>query len=69
MSKYRLIVLCSLFFIPTVQAEELNAIRTISVSGSAEIKVTPDQAIISLTIEDRGINLQETQKKNVPTIT
>jgi hypothetical protein len=68
MYKYFVIVFCSLLFVPSVKADALSDFRTISVSGSAEIKVTPDRAVISLTIEDRGINLQETRKKNDQTV-
>ena len=38
--------------------------RTISVNGEAEVRVVPDQVIISLTAETRGGNLIDAQKQN-----
>src|SRR5689334_250801 len=38
--------------------------RTISVNGEAEVKVVPDQVQISLTAENRGRDLLETQAEN-----
>ncbi|MCB1681376.1 MAG: SIMPL domain-containing protein [Alphaproteobacteria bacterium] len=48
------------------QAVPLNApvTRTISVNGEAEIRVVPDQVLISLTAESRGPDLIAAQKKN-----
>lgn len=38
--------------------------RTIAVNGEAEVRVVPDQVIISLTAETRGADLLEAQKQN-----
>ncbi|MGN7437303.1 MAG: SIMPL domain-containing protein [Alcanivorax sp.] len=38
--------------------------RTISVNGEAEVRVVPDQVIISLTAETRGADLIDAQKQN-----
>jgi uncharacterized protein YggE len=46
------------------EAEKPFQQRSISVTGEAEIKVVPDQVQISLTAEDRGVNLIETKAKN-----
>ena len=48
------------------QATLLNQVSNgrISVTGEAEVRVVPDQVIISLTAESRGSDLLATQKKN-----
>ncbi|MEE2903228.1 MAG: SIMPL domain-containing protein [Myxococcota bacterium] len=38
--------------------------RTVSVTGSAEVKVVPDTVIVSLTASNRGENLLKTQNEN-----
>lgn len=38
--------------------------RTISVTGDAEVKVTPDRVIVSMTSETRGQDLLETKTQN-----
>ena len=48
--------------------EHASVQRTLSVTGSAEIKVLPDLATISLTVLDRGVDLQRTQRENTQTI-
>ncbi|MBK6896496.1 MAG: SIMPL domain-containing protein [Alphaproteobacteria bacterium] len=50
----------------SAQGVPVNTIgaRTINVSGEAEIRVVPDQVLISLTAESRGPDLSATQKKN-----
>lgn len=60
-------LLLVLFNVPAyAQGVPLNTIgaRTINVSGEAEIRVVPDQVLISLTAESRGLELTATQKKN-----
>lgn len=42
--------------------------RTINVSGEAEIRVVPDQVLISLTAESRGVDLKASQKQNDDTV-
>ncbi len=59
------------FNIPAyAQGVPMNTIgaRTINVSGEAEIRVVPDQVLISLTAESRGSDLSATQKKNDDTV-
>ena len=38
--------------------------RTVSVTGSAEVKVVPDTVVVSLTASNRGENLLKTQNEN-----
>lgn len=47
---------------PTCNKNVVN--RTISVSGEAEVRVTPDQVIISMAAENRGVSLLDVQKNN-----
>ena len=64
-------LLCTVLTLNTLSAAPLSqpsSDRTLSVTGSAEVKVVPDQAIVSLTVLDRGVNLQQTQKDNARTI-
>jgi|GEM_PF-221659 len=49
-------------------SEQTTQPRTLSVLGSAEIKVIPDQALVSFTVQDKGVNLQQTQRENDKTI-
>jgi uncharacterized protein YggE len=42
--------------------------RNIAVTGDAEIKVVPDQVIISMTAENRGADLLQTKDKNNETV-
>lgn len=57
-----LLVLSSAAFAQTPLA--LAAGRSISVFGEAEVRVVPDQVLISMTAESRGPDLLATQKEN-----
>jgi hypothetical protein len=61
---FTIFVLAMTWCLPA-QAQINNTVnRTISVRGEGEIRVVPDQVLISMTAESRGANLQETQKEN-----
>ena len=49
---------------PTAQADTDKPLRSISVSGEAEVRVVPDQALISMTAENRNANLLEAKQAN-----
>lgn len=51
-----------------VQAQEVKQIPQISVSGEAKIKVTPDEAIITVAVENTGKEAAEVKKKNDETV-
>lgn len=55
-----LFAVCSTF----VEAQELKTIPLISVSGEGKIKVTPDQAAISISVETKGAKATEVKKEN-----
>lgn len=64
------ILLTICFFVSTapVKADEAEQKRTISVTGEAELRVVPDQVIISMTAESRNKALLDAQKQNDATI-
>ncbi|MBK6896497.1 MAG: SIMPL domain-containing protein [Alphaproteobacteria bacterium] len=68
MKKLVLIICLSGFFSFTANALEKidneKEQRTLSVSGDATVLVAPDQVVISLTAEKRGLNVLEIHKKN-----
>ncbi|WP_317172585.1 SIMPL domain-containing protein [Flavobacterium muglaense] len=48
----------------TLQAQEIKQVAQISVNGVGEVKVVPDQATISATVETKGVNAKEVKKIN-----
>ncbi len=56
------------FFVPYVAQAQNNVSqetrRTITVTGEAEVRVVPDQVILSMAAESRGQSLIATQRKN-----
>jgi hypothetical protein len=61
--KKALIVL-SLMFITMSYTQEIKPIPQISVAGEGKVKVVPDQATISATVETKGNNAKEVKKQN-----
>lgn len=51
-----------------VQAQEVKQIPQINVSGEGKIKVTPDEAIITVAVENSGKEAAEVKKKNDETV-
>ena len=51
-------------FVVTAQAQELKQIPQISVSGEGKIAVIPDEALISVAVENSGKDASEVKKKN-----
>ena len=47
-----------------VQAQEVKTVPQISVSGEGKIKVTPDEALITVAVENTGKDAAEVKKKN-----
>ena len=48
----------------TFQAQEVKHVPQISVSGEGKIKVTPDEAMITVAVENTGKEAAEVKKKN-----
>lgn len=58
------LVMILLFSVGMVQAQEVKTVPQISVSGEGKIKVTPDEAIITVAVENAGKEAAEVKKKN-----
>lgn len=52
------------FMLTAAQAQEMKLIPQVSVSGEGKVKVTPDQAFISISVENKGANATEVKKQN-----
>lgn len=57
------LILVVLFTMVT-QAQEMKPIPMINVSGEGKIKVTPDQAAISISVETKGAKATDVKKEN-----
>ena len=57
-----------LLIVSISQAQEVKPIPQISVSGEGKVKVVPDQAFISVTVETKGNNATSVKKQNDETI-
>ena len=57
-----------LLIVSISQAQEVKPIPQISVSGEGQVKVVPDQAFISVTVETKGNNATSVKKQNDETI-
>ena len=57
------LILVVLFTVVT-QAQEIKPIPMINVSGEGKIKVTPDQAAISISVETKGAKAADVKKEN-----
>lgn len=58
----RLVLAIGLLVLPLMQARSQNS--QISVSGSAEVKVTPDEIYLSVGVETRDSNLPDAKRQN-----
>jgi len=59
------IVLILGFLLMTMSyAQELKQVPMISVSGEGKVKVTPDQAAISISMETKGIKAEDVKREN-----
>ena len=58
------LVIMLLFSAGMIQAQEVKAVPQISVSGEGKIKVTPDEALITVAVENTGKESAEVKKKN-----
>lgn len=61
--KNAVLILFTLFATMT-EAQELKQVPTINVSGEGKIKVIPDQASISISLETKGTNAKDVKKEN-----
>ncbi|CAM3947627.1 MULTISPECIES: SIMPL domain-containing protein [Flavobacterium] len=62
-------VILVLTFVTTImQAQESKLVPQISVSGEGKVKVVPDQAIITVGVENKGKDATEVKRKNDETV-
>ncbi len=57
-------VILVLLFTTLAQAQEIKPIPMINVSGEGKVKVTPDQAAISISVETKGAKATDVKKEN-----
>ena len=53
-----------LAFTTLLEAQELKHVPMINVSGEGKIKVVPDQALVSISLETKGTNAADVKKEN-----
>ncbi len=62
------ILLFAFLAMAVANAQEMQPIPQINVSGEGKIKVTPDQALISVSVETKGTDATDVKKQNDITI-
>ncbi|UFH34635.1 SIMPL domain-containing protein [Flavobacterium acetivorans] len=60
----KVLLILSVLFISLSYAQEVKQIPQISVAGEGKIKVVPDQATITVTVETKGNNAKDVKKQN-----
>ncbi|OYX83168.1 MAG: hypothetical protein B7Y83_12405 [Flavobacteriales bacterium 32-34-25] len=60
----RAIVFMSVMFMTLSYGQEIKQVPQITVSGEGKVKVIPDEAVISATVETKGNNAKEVKQKN-----
>jgi uncharacterized protein YggE len=60
----KVLLLLSLLFMTLCYAQEINQVPQISVTGEGKVKVIPDQATITATVQTKGNNAKEVKKEN-----
>lgn len=58
------VLILVMLFVTLSQAQEIKPIPQISVSGEGKVKVIPDQAVITATVETKGTNAKDVKKQN-----
>jgi uncharacterized protein YggE len=58
------LVILSIIFMTMSYAQEIKQVPQISVAGEGKVKVVPDQATISATVETKGNNAKDVKKQN-----
>ncbi len=57
-------ILLFMLFMAVSYAQEVKQVPQISVAGEGKVKVVPDQATITVTVETKGNNAKEVKKQN-----
>lgn len=58
------LLILSILFISVSYGQEIKQVSQISVSGEGKVKVVPDQASITVTVETKGNNAKDVKKQN-----
>lgn len=58
------LVVLSMMFMTVSYSQEIKQVPQISVAGEGKVKVVPDQATISATVETKGNNSKDVKKQN-----
>ena len=58
------VLILILAFTTLMQSQEMKQLPMINVTGEGKIKVIPDQALISISLETKGINAVDVKKEN-----
>lgn len=58
------LVVLSMMFMTMSYSQEIKQVPQISVAGEGKVKVVPDQATISATVETKGNNAKDVKKQN-----
>ncbi|RTY85599.1 DUF541 domain-containing protein [Flavobacterium sp. RSP49] len=58
------LLILSILFISVSYGQEIKQVSQISVSGEGKVKVIPDQASITVTVETKGNNAKDVKKQN-----
>lgn len=58
------IIILMMLLVSVSQAQDLKQIPMINVSGEGKIKVEPDQVLISISVETKGVNGTDVKKEN-----
>lgn len=58
------VLFLSIMFVTMSYAQEVKQVPQVSVTGEGKVKVVPDQATISATIETKGNNAKDVKKQN-----
>ena len=58
------LLILAFLFMATSYSQEQKQVPTINVSGEGKVKVAPDQALISVSIETKGTKAEDVKKEN-----
>ncbi|WP_310559597.1 SIMPL domain-containing protein [Flavobacterium sp.] len=58
------LLMLALLFMATSYAQELKQIPMVNVSGEGKVKIAPDQALISISLESKGIKADDVKLEN-----
>ena len=58
------LLILALLFMATTHSQELKQIPMVNVSGEGKVKIAPDQALISISLESKGIKADDVKREN-----